>query len=110
MFSDSMFLYRMQDIFKKSILTAFNEIHNVVFFNTFLTYQLIEYVHDFLAYTYFDWKKNTQNAEFSSLQPRKFLNTEQKAECPSQTFTWHKLTLKQLPFPMTQISAFSPKN
>lgn len=65
-----MFLYRVQDIFKKSILTTFNEIHNIFFFNIFLTYQLIEYVHDFLVYTYFNWKKNTQNAEFSSLQPR----------------------------------------
>ena len=48
-----MFLYWVQDIFKKSILTAFNEIHNIFFFNTCLAYQLIEYVHDFLVYTYF---------------------------------------------------------
>lgn len=52
-----MFLYRVQDIFKKSILTTFNEIHNIFFFNIFLTDQLIEYVHDFLVYTYFNWKK-----------------------------------------------------
>ena len=42
--------------------------------------------------------------------PEKFLNTEQKVECPSQIFTWYTLTLKQLPFPMTQISAFCLKN
>lgn len=105
-----MFLYRVQDIFKKSILTAFNEIHNIFFFNIFLTYQLIEYVHDFLVYTYFNWKKTHRMQNLAHYSPEKFLSTEQKVECPGQILTWYKLTLKQLPFPMTQISAFCLKN
>ena len=37
--------------------------------------------------------------------PEKFLNTEQEVECEIQIFTSYKLSLKQQPIPMTQMSA-----
>ena len=86
-------------------LTPFDEIHNIFLSNPFLL-NFSKASSSIFTLT----EKHQQKAEFCSLSPGKFPNTNQELECPSRTFTRYKISLKEIQFPTTQMSAVCLKN
>lgn len=103
---NSIFMYQVNDIFrgKCNSITAFKEIHNIFFFNSFQFQQLLEHLQGFLFnIIYFNWKTPNTKQNFAPKNPEKFLKAEQEVECANQLFPCYKLSLQELSFPMTQM-------
>lgn len=83
-------------------LIPFDEIHNIFLSNPFLLNFSKASSSISLSFTE---KYHEERRIFASENPEKFLNTEQEVECEIQIFTSYKLSLKQQPIPMSQMSA-----